>query len=861
MKKLIILLSFSSFVFAQNSFNVNTQSIGVNSSFFVEISLDNTSEVTAFQFDISHNESAYELSNTSALTSRAENHTLSVSTIDDNTIRVLVYSAANEVISIGDGAVLNLSFNSKNHPGTYNLNLSDIVLSDINGASLGVSSSNGSVTILGPRYNLVTSSVDFGEIPMESSPTQSVSVSNTGNQDLIISGHTLDTPFSINQSSPVTISPGNSSSFTINVDTSSKQVISKELSFTTNDQDALRALQATTIQADIFAVNEIYIGSGQGESNTQITIPVSISNMEPFSGFQFDVTLPNDVSYVENSAAFTTRASDHNIAANMIDSNTLRFVSYSGSNADFLGNDGEVFSFKVIPNITSGTYTLPISNSIISNVELGDILSEAYNGSFTINAPYLSTSVQTINYGSVPITNITLTNTGSAELVIDELVFDASALSFPLTIPTTLAVGESTSVELIFDPIQIGSFNQDISIRNNSPEEQQIITVLAEVFSPNFLRLQDKYVYRNNSYDIDINLVNNDNVRAIQFDLDIPEGFTFDYNDVIETSIINNFTTSISSLSNGDYRFVIYTVSNDYVIPGDETILQLPVFVENSLALGQYTFDFSNIVLSSESNQNISSEALSVGYINIIEDTTVPVITLLGDEVVTIEVGTTYTDAGATALDNYDGDLTTSIVVTGSVDTSTVGTYTLSYDVTDTNGNVATTVTRTVNVVDTTVPVITLLGDEVVTIEVGTTYTDAGATALDNYDGDLTTSIVVTGSVDTNTVGTYILSYDVTDTNGNVATTVTRTVNVVESLSIDDNDEIKLSIFPNPTSTSWYIKTKTIINSILLYDISGRKVYHDTPNNKDVEINAKFLPNGFYLLVINKAESFKLIKK
>ena len=89
-----------------------------------------------------------------------------------------------------------------------------------------------------------------------------------------------------------------------------------------------------------------------------------------------------------------------------------------------------------------------------------------------------------INYGGVPITetrttNITLTNTGSAELVIDELVFDASALSFPLTIPTTLAVGESTPVELTFDPVQIGSFNQDISIRNNSPEEQQIITVFS----------------------------------------------------------------------------------------------------------------------------------------------------------------------------------------------------------------------------------------------------------------------------------------------------------------------------------------------------------------------------------------------
>ena len=840
-------------MFAQNSFNVNTQSVGVNSSFFVEIALDNTSEVTAFQFDISHNDSAYELSNTSALTSRAENHTLSVSTIDDNTIRVLVYSAANELISVGDGAILNLSFNSKNEPGTYNINLSDIVLSDANGASLGVSSTSGSVTILGPRYNLVTSSVNFGEIPMESSPNQSVSVSNTGNQDLIISGHTLDTPFSINQSSPVTISPGNSSSFTISVDTSSKQVISKELSFTTNDQDALRALQTTTIQADIFAVNEIYIGSGLGESNTQITIPVSISNMEPFSGFQFDVTLPNDVSYVENSAALTTRASDHNIAANMIDSNTLRFVSYSGSNADFLGNDGEVFSFKVIPNITSGTYTLPISNSIISNVELGDILSEAYNGSFTINAPYLSTSIQTINYGSVPITetrttNITLTNTGSAELVIDELVFEASALSFPLAIPTTLAVGESTSVELIFDPIQIGSFNQDISIRNNSPEEQQIITVLAEVFSPNFLRLQDKDVYRNNSYDIDINLVNKDNIRAIQFDLNIPEGFTFDYNDVIETSILNNFTTSISLLSNGNYRFVIYTLINNIIFSGNETILKLPVFVENSIALGQYTFDFSNIVLSSESNQNISSEALSIGYINVIEDTTVPVITLLGDEVVTIEVGTTYTDAGATALDNYDGDITSSIVTVNPVDTDVVGQYTVTYNVSDANSNAAAEVSRTVNVVDTTVPIITLTGEASVTIEVGSAYTDAGATASDNYDGDITSNIVTVNNVDTSTIGTYTVTYNVSDANGNAAAEVTRTVIIESNLSIAENTNYKLKVYPNPVKDKLFISGNKTPISISIFNLLGKEVISIKNTNN---INVQALPSGVYMIRIS----------
>ena len=132
-------------------------------------------------------------------------------------------------------------------------------------------------------------------------------------------------------------------------------------------------------------------------------------------------------------------------------------------------------------------------------------------------------------------------------------------------------------------------------------------------------------------------------------------------------------------------------------------------------------------------------------------------------------------------LDAGDGDLTSSIVVSGSVDTSTIGTYTLTYNVSDTSGNAADPVTRTVNVVDTTAPVITLLGDNPMTIEVGTTFTDPGATASDAGDGDLTSSIVVTGSVDTSTLGTYTLTYNVSDTSGNAADPVTRTVNVVDT--------------------------------------------------------------------------------
>ncbi len=56
-------------------------------------------------------------------------------------------------------------------------------------------------------------------------------------------------------------------------------------------------------------------------------------------------------------------------------------------------------------------------------------------------------------------------------------------------------------------------------------------------------------------------------------------------------------------------------------------------------------------------------------------DTTVPKITLLGANPLNLSIGDTYTDPGATALYNVDGDITSNIVVAGAtVDTATVGT-------------------------------------------------------------------------------------------------------------------------------------------------------------------------------------------
>jgi hypothetical protein len=267
-------------------------------------------------------------------------------------------------------------------------------------------------------------------------------------------------------------------------------------------------------------------------------------------------------------------------------------------------------------------------------------------------------------------------------------------------------------------------------------------------------------------------------------------------------------------------------------------------------------------------NSSIKVDDVSLVLTSSIVDTTAPVITLLGDDTVTVEVGSVYTDAGATAIDNYDGDITSSIVTVNPVDTNAVGTYIVTYNVSDASGNAAVEVTRTVNVVDTTLPVITLLGDDPVTIEVGNTYTDAGATATDTYDGNITSSIVTVSTVNTAIVGVYTVAYNVSDASGNAAVEVTRTVNVEDALSLENFEQIKFTLFPNPSTgditVMYYLPG--LIDGVLaeVYDMLGRLVWaqviEQEQGMQQANLNLNSLQKGNYIVMIsagnNRGEKF-----
>ena len=167
----------------------------------------------------------------------------------------------------------------------------------------------------------------------------------------------------------------------------------------------------------------------------------------------------------------------------------------------------------------------------------------------------------------------------------------------------------------------------------------------------------------------------------------------FNHDSIIFEEQIIKYTLTISSNEGG----TVDSSGGSY-FPGETfTITATPEsgFVFSEWSDGTTT---STLEVTMDSNQTI--EALFT-----IQENSQPTISLVGSSTINLEVGDSFTDSGATAEDNEDGDLTPSIITLGSIDTSVVGTYTVTYTVSDSASNTV-SVARTVSVNEAVVNII-----------------------------------------------------------------------------------------------------------------------------------------------------------
>lgn len=172
-----------------------------------------------------------------------------------------------------------------------------------------------------------------------------------------------------------------------------------------------------------------------------------------------------------------------------------------------------------------------------------------------------------------------------------------------------------------------------------------------------------------------------------------------------------------------------------------------------------------------------------------ISDDEKPKITLKGDKKVTICPHAEYKEEGYSATDNYDGDLTKKVKITKKDNI-------ITYLVEDSSGNTV-KVKRTIIKEDKTSPVIALKGGETQTIYLNDIWKDQGYTAIDNCDSDITNKVETSGSVNSKKLGTYKITYSVTDEAGNKAK-LERTVKVVNKPAADSSSIIYLTFDDGP---------------------------------------------------------------
>ena len=500
----------------------------------------------------------------------------------------------------------------------------------------------------------------------------------------------------------------------------------------------------------------VVIGATNAQGNFDLTLADTSENASPFvatGGTDIATGLPNKLTLKSNGAVIspTTTVSvvirEANTSLTVDDANQLA-ADYLGITKDQVTSDyvNDLESSDV-DVVTSALVSQRASVQIATIIETAAILSEEEN-----NESVLFTGLGNLIVGdaTVVVTDTTATT---------DIVNNSSGA----TIDTTTLSNISLIIADVFN---------DSSVTSSSQVNQVQVEVISQAEDDNFVNtISSSVLDEDGAQTVASNIVD-DSTKV-----ELPGS---EIRPVI--TLIGDATVTHEGATEYIDAGATATDSggNDISVTKSGTV--------NINVVGTYS-----IMYSATDGNGLQAVQL-IRSVNVV-DTTAPVITLIGDATVTHEGATVYTDAGATASDTMDGDITDSIVTTSTVDADAIGTYTVTYNVSDQAGNQATEVTRTVIVEDTTPPVINLIGDASVTHEGATSYTDQGATATDSLDNTITDSIITTGVVDINTKGIYTKKYNVTDNAGNAATEVTRTVNVVDTTPpvITINTNIALS--------------------------------------------------------------------
>lgn len=330
-------------------------------------------------------------------------------------------------------------------------------------------------------------------------------------------------------------------------------------------------------------------------------------------------------------------------------------------------------------------------------------------------------------------------------------------------------------------------FLSSLFIINVSAEDIEYDT--SKVFDTFYNTYANEDFFNNNCFILDTKLKN-----SISYKVAIFRNHTIFYSDLpffnSNSELVFDNSCYLSSLGSLTCGYVIkYSSLDDLIIfaARDNVVFPSEYFLNNNYFFSDTSLNKYNVFFPSlnkyiyEVGKPIESLCYKHFGNNHNSDNVAPVIDLVGNSEITIEVNSIFNDPGYSCSDNFDK--TCNVVVSGSVDVSKLGKYTLEYNAIDSSGNKAVALKRIVNVVDTTAPVLSLIGDSILYYGLNQEYEELGYNVSDNSNEDINVDIDIL-NLDVTVSGTYDIIYSACDSSKN-CTSLIRKVKVQSIEALD----------------------------------------------------------------------------
>lgn len=604
---LIFALCLSIQAIASNTITLSSVSGTPQTEVEVVVSLNNSDAIVALEMVLPLGEHLSYVTNSAVLaTARSNGHMLSAAQVGQE-LRIYVYSFSQNALQGNSSELLTFRLQLGNEPADYAL-APTVVLSDAAGASIDGSVQAGNITIQAPKLQIVNSQIDYGHIPIRATYTKNLQLKNVGNLPLTIENIITTDPLFVPQQTTLTIAEQQTASVTIEYAPVERGATSAEAIVKSN---AINGYQVATIVADPFSVNELHVGSASGIADSIVTISLTMNNMEPIVAMQCAFKLPKQLEYVANSLAVNATRDKGHQALSTLRGDTLFLAIFSMTNQPLHANDGEIATFQLRLNGSSGTYYLKPIDVVLSNLTEENMVSATSQGSVRINAPAISSNTS-LSFGNIPITEVahatySVRNNGSAPLVLERATFLAEGYSVVEELPITIANGKTTTITVAYQPSEEGDFSTTMNLYTNDPNNRLKIVVLSgQVFEPNALSLKGES-NQDGTYTLSVAMENYTDIVAVQYDVHWRSDMTTSQSAFKPSMRMRNHNYNVIPLDEDSYRIIIYSMSNATIAGHDGELLQLVYTPQGEVNYCGSTIYVDNIVLSNAAGSNKTS--------------------------------------------------------------------------------------------------------------------------------------------------------------------------------------------------------------------------------------------------------------